>query len=132
MEYLRVLCAHTWIDPSGFGDKKIEVKADKARIATRQDTVNDELEKVKGTCGCAYITWVAYLATSDSDVCKIGILLLRFDLTYNHVVENLFSSVLRDIFKSNDAEGVRVFHSLVLGPFDPLPITWYSWPSSLA
>ena len=75
------------------------------RIATRQDTVNDD------------IAWVEYLATSDGDACPIGILILRFDLTYNHGVANFFSSVLRNIFKSNDAEGVRAFHSLVLGDF---------------
>ena len=91
------------------------VKADKARITRIQDTVNHDIDKVKGTCGHSYIAGTAYAATSDSDACIIGILLLILDLTYNHGVENLFSYVSRDIFKFNDAEGVRALHVLVLG-----------------
>ena len=63
----------------------------------------------------AYIAWIADAATSDVDACTIGILLLRSDLTHNHGVANLFSSVSRDIFKSNDAEGVSALHALVPG-----------------
>ena len=70
---------------------------------TRQNTLNDELDEVEGTCGRAYIAWVEDLATSNGDVCPIGILLLRFDLTYNHGVANFFPFVLRDIFKLDDA-----------------------------
>ena len=84
---------------------------------TRQKTFNYELDEVDGTCWRAYIAWVADLSTRDGDACPIGILFLRFDLTYNHGVTKLFSSFLRDIFKTNDAEGVRAFHSLVLGYF---------------
>ena len=87
------------------------------RIATRQNTVNYELDKVEGTCWRAYISWVADLATRYGDACPIGILLLRFDLAYNHGVTNFFSSVLRDIFKTNDTEGVRALHLLVIGDF---------------
>ena len=71
--------------------------------------------KVEGTCGRAYIAWITDAATSDGDLCMIGILFLRSDLTHNHGMENLFSSVSRDIFKSNDAEGVRALHALVVG-----------------
>ena len=84
-------------------------------IATRHDTAINELDKAEGTCGSAYIDWIADAATSDGDACTIGILLLRSDLTHNNGVANLFSSVLRDIFKSNDAEGVRALYMLVLG-----------------
>ena len=90
MRYLRVLCAHTRIAPTRFGDKFFKVKSDKARIATIQDTVNEELDEVEGTCGRAYIAWVADLDTSDCDACLIGILLLRFYLTYHHGVANCF------------------------------------------
>ena len=99
----------------GFRDKRFSIKSDKARIAKIQDTVNHELDKVEGTCVRAYVAWIAYAATSNDDVCTIGIFLLRSDLTHNHGVENIFSSVLRDIFKSNDVKGVCALYTLVLG-----------------
>ena len=95
--------------------KVFYVKADKARIFLRQDTVNHDLDEVEVTFGCAYIAWVVDGDTRDSDTCTIGILLLRSDLTHNHGVANLFSSISRDIFKSNDAEGVCAIHTLVPG-----------------
>ena len=55
------------------------------------------------------------MATSDGDTFPIGILLIMFDLADNHRVTNLFSSVLRDIFKLDDEESVCAFHLLVLG-----------------
>ena len=91
------------------------VKAYIARIATRQDTINHELDEVEVTCGRAYVAWISYAATIDSDECPIGIFLLRPDLTHNHDVGKHFSSILRDILKSNDAEGVRALYMLVLG-----------------
>ena len=42
---------------------------------------------------------------------------MGFDLADNHGVANIFSSVLRDIFKLDEAEGVCAFHVLVLGDF---------------
>ena len=69
----------------------------------------------KGTCGPAYIAWIADAATIDGDACTIGILFLRSDLTHNHGVENFFSSVSRDIFKSTYSEGVCSLRALVLG-----------------
>ena len=83
----------------------------------RQNTVNDKFDKVEGTCWRTYISGVAYLATRNGDACPIGILLMRFDLTDNHGVKNLFSSVLRDIFKTDNAEGDCAFNLLVLGDF---------------
>ena len=94
-----------------------KVKADKARNATRQDTVNDDFDKVKWTGWCTYIVGVADLANSHSDAFPIGILLMMFNLADNHGVTPLFSSVLRYIFKLDDAEGFRAFHSLVPGAF---------------
>ena len=79
------------------------VKAEKLRIATRQDAFNHEIDQVKRTCVRAYISGVAYAAASDGDMCTIGILLLRSDFIHNHGVEIFLSSVSRDIFKSNDA-----------------------------
>ena len=84
---------------------------------TRQNTVNDEFDEFEGTGWRTYITGVANLDNSDGDVCSIGIFLMSFNLTENHGVTNLFSSVLRDIFKLDDAEGVCAFHVLVLGDF---------------
>ena len=117
MRYLRVLCAHTRIAPLGFGGRSFFIKAEKARILTRYNTVNDEFEEVEGTCWHTYIAGVENLATSDGDTCPIGIFLMRFDLADNHIVTNLFSSILRDILKLDDAKGVRAFRSLVLGDF---------------
>ena len=42
---------------------------------------------------------------------------MRFDLADNHGVANLFSSVLGDILKLDEAEGDCAFHALVLGAF---------------
>ena len=79
----------------------------------RQNNVNRYLDEVKVTCRRAYIYGITYAASSNGDVCTIGIFILRSDLTYNHGVENFFSSISRDIFKSNDEEGVRALNALV-------------------
>ena len=94
----------------GFGGKCFCIKSDKARIATRQNTVNQDIENVEGTCGRAYIVWIKDAANSDCYECKIGIFLLGSDLTHNYGVENFSSSVSSDIFKSNDVEGVCAFY----------------------
>ena len=64
------------------------VKADKARILTRQDTVYHELDKVEGTRGRAYISGITDAATSDGGACTIWKFLLRSDLTHKHGVES--------------------------------------------
>ena len=71
------------------------------------------LEKLR----CAYVACISDAATSDGDACPIEIFFLRSDLTHNYGVVNFSSSILKDIFKYNDAEGVCAFHSLVLGAF---------------
>ena len=42
---------------------------------------------------------------------------LDCDLSYNHGVANLFSSVLGDILKLDEEEGVCACHTLLLGDF---------------
>ena len=42
---------------------------------------------------------------------------MKFDLVDNHGVANLFSSVLGDILKLDEAEGVCAFRALVLRAF---------------
>ena len=84
---------------------------------TRHNTVNGEFDEVDGNDWRTYISQVADLDTKDVDTCPIGILLMGFDLVDNHGVAHLFSYVLRDIFKLDDAEGVCAFHALVLGAF---------------
>ena len=91
------------------------IKSDKARIATRRDGVNHELDEVEGTCGHAYIAEITDAAARNGDTCMIWIFLLRLDFTHNHGVANLFSSITMDIFKSNDAESIRALHALVIG-----------------
>ena len=91
------------------------VKADKLCIATGQNTVNQELDQVKRTCGRAYISGTTNEAARYSDACTIGIFLLRSDLTHNHGVANFLPSVARDIFKANDTESVGALNMLFLG-----------------
>ena len=93
------------------------VKADKARISTRQDTVNHEIDQVEITCRRAYISGITDTAASYGDACTIGIFLLRSDLTQNHGVENLLPSVAKDILKANDVESVFALNMLFLGAF---------------
>ena len=100
-----------------FGGLKKCVKADKSRIATRQENVNNELDQVKITCGRAYIAEIIDPVARYGDACTIGIFLLRSDLTQNHGVENLLPSVAKDIFKANDAESVFALNMLFLGAF---------------
>ena len=83
----------------------------------RQNTVNDESDKVKGTGWRTYIARVADFATSNGDACPIRILLMSFNFADNHGVKKSFSSVLRDIFKLDDVGGVCAFHSFILGDF---------------
>ena len=48
---------------------------------------------------------------------QIRVFFVRFDLADNHGVANFSSSVLGDILKLDEAEGVCDFHALVLGDF---------------
>ena len=57
------------------------------------------------------------MTTCDGDARAIGILFVRFDLADNHGVANLFSSVLGDIRKLDEAGGVCAFHALVIWAF---------------
>ena len=82
---------------------KSYIKADKAHIATRKGTVNNELDQVERTCRRAYIARIKDEAASYGDVCTIGNFLLMSDLTHNHGVANFLSSLARDVFKENDA-----------------------------
>ena len=91
-----------------FGGKLFCVKAEKARIATIQDTVNHELDQVNRRCGRAYIAGIIDTAARYGDACITRIFLLRSDFTHNHGVANYLSSVTSDIFKSNDAENICV------------------------
>ena len=91
------------------------VKAEKARIATIQDTVNHALDQFERTFGRAYILGITDVAVSYGDACTIGILLLRLDHTHNHGVANLLPSAARDIFKANDAESVCAIKELFIG-----------------
>ena len=90
-------------------------KADEVSIATRQVTVNYDIEQDEKTCGHAYIARVTDAAARDGDACTVGIFLLRSDFTRNHGVANLLSSVTRDIFRLNDVESVCALNLLVLG-----------------
>ena len=74
-----------------------------------------ELDEVGATCGHAYIARITDAATIEGDACTIGIFLLKLDLTHKHLVENFFYFISRDVFKYNDAEGVRSLHASVLG-----------------
>ena len=89
-----------------FGGKTNCVKSDKVRIATKQDTVNNDFYRVKRTCVRAYISETTNAAASYGNACTIGILILRSDLTHNHGVENFLLSIMRYIFKYNDAESI--------------------------
>ena len=91
------------------------VKEEKTQIATRQDIVNYAIDEAEGTYGHAYIAEITEAAANNSDVCTIGILLLRSEFTHNHGVANSLSSITRYIFKSNDAESVCALNALVLG-----------------
>ena len=92
-------------------------KSDKARIETRQNTVNDEFDKVELTGWHTYISGVENLITCEGDACLIGIFFMRFDLADNHGAADLFSSVLGGIFKLDEVEGAFSFHTLALGAF---------------
>ena len=48
---------------------------------------------------------------------QIRVFFVRFDLADNHGVANFSSSVLGDILKLDEEEGVYAFHALVLGAF---------------
>ena len=77
MGYLRFYAHILGLLHRGLEIKVFKFKSDKASIATRKDTVNNELDEVEETCGHAYIDWVSDLDTRDGDTCPIGILLLR-------------------------------------------------------
>ena len=112
--------------------KVFYVKADKARIFLRQDTVNNDLDEVEVTFGCAYIAWVVDGDTRDSDTCTIGILLLRSDLTHNHGVA-IFFLLLQEISSEQMIRKAFVPSTCCfLGPFDLFRNTCHIRSISLA
>ena len=83
------------------------------RIATRQNAVNDKFDEVECTGWCTYIPGVENLTTCDGNEHAIRVFLVGFDLTDNHGVANFMLSVLWDIGKLDESEGVYAFHALL-------------------
>ena len=92
--YVHIFRAIHWC----LGVKSFFVKAEKALIMMRQDTVNHKLDQVDRTCGRAYIAGILDAASIYGDACTIGIFLLRSDLTHNHGVANFLPYVARGMF----------------------------------
>ena len=56
---------------------------------------------------------VANLTNCVGDVCAIQVFLMVFDLAYYHGMANFMSSVLWNVGKLDESEGVCDFHALV-------------------
>jgi hypothetical protein len=100
----------------GHGSIQVEVlKVNGAKAGTfpREDTVDEELEKLQQHCFCTHISRVADAVATNGDPCAVRVILVRKDFTYNHGMAYFLSLVQWDVMLV-DAE-VDVSASYTLG-----------------
>jgi hypothetical protein len=80
----------------GHGSIKVEVlKVNGAKAGTlpKEDTVEEELEKLQQCCVCTHIARVADAVATNGDLCAVRVVLVRTDFTYNHGLAYFLSLV---------------------------------------
>ena len=58
------------------------------------------------------------MTASDGDVGAVWVFLVRFDLTDNHGVENFMLTILRNVRKLDELEGICAFYALLPWAFE--------------
>ena len=97
----------------------LDVKACTFRITSREDTVNDQFDKVEGCCGSAYVARVADAIATNRDSRSIRVILLFSVFTHDFGVSNFTTSINGNVIKVDDVERSRSFGTLVERTFLP-------------
>ena len=89
---------------------KFHVKAGKLCAMEGDETVYNDLGKLEGSSGGCYIIWVNNCVATDGDYRPFWVVLVGEYLAYYFFVRNLFYSLFRYIFISNDLECFSYFY----------------------
>ena len=92
---------HIQDDLEEFPGKSFHVEAYKIGASSRDNTVDEEINKFQGTCGSTNIDGVANVVATNSDVDVIGILFLWTEFANHSGVCELLSLVNRDVIVAN-------------------------------
>jgi hypothetical protein len=82
---------------------------------SREDTVEDELEKFQGRCVSTHIARIADAVATNGDLCAARVVLLWKNFTYNHGMAYFLSLVQRDVVVVDVKEHVWTGHTLGAG-----------------
>jgi hypothetical protein len=104
----------------GLGNRSIQVevlKVDGAKAGTfsREDTVEEELEKLQQYCVCTHIARIADAVATNGDPCAVRVILFRTDFTYNHGMACFLSLVQWNIMVVDVKEGVSTNYKFGAG-----------------
>ena len=92
-----------------------DIKAGKLGARTRQHTIDQQLNKFKGTSWGDNISVVVDVTAVDGDAGTVGVIRVRADLTYDERVTNVCTFCFWDVFVTDDAECVGSFDALYIG-----------------
>ena len=104
----------------GLGHRSIQVevlKINGAKAGTflREDTVEEELEKLQRHYVCTHISRVADAVATNGDPCEVRVILFRTDFTYIHGMAYFLSLVRQNVMVVNAKESVCTSYTLGAG-----------------
>ncbi len=112
----------------GFGHRSIQVEAlkvDGAQASTfpRENTVEEELEKLQQCCVCTHISRVADVVATNGDPCAVRVILFRTYFTYDHGMVYFLSLVQWNVMVVNAKESGSTGYMLGARG-SPEPMSW--------
>ncbi len=104
----------------GLGHRSIQVevlKINGAKAGTflREDTVEEELEKLQQRCVCIYIFRIADAVATNGDLCAVRVILFWMDFTYNHGMAYCLPLVCWNVMVVDVKESVSTGYTLGAG-----------------
>ena len=88
------------------------IEHDKLGVFSREDAIQEKLDKIQGSSFGTNVTRVAYAIAANGDAGTIGVGLFRSYETDHFGVGDLFATLLWDVLISNDIEGISAFDNL--------------------
>ena len=86
-------------------------------MAAGEDSVDDKFDKFERACRYADVPGVADSISSNGDLRLVGIFFVGYILAYNFDVRDIVTSVLGDIFVSDNPERISSLNALLFGAF---------------
>jgi hypothetical protein len=91
------------------------VNGAKAGTFPRENTIEEELEKLQQCCVCTHIARAADAVATNGDPCVVRVVLFRMHSTYNHGLAYFLSLVPRDVMVVDAKEIVSTVYTLGAG-----------------